>query len=57
MVIDNVVIGARAMVFGDSIVVRDAAEGEVLLRVPATAMAAMRKFGPTPRGMSERSRI
>jgi serine acetyltransferase len=45
MVVDNVVIGARAMVFGDSIVVRDAAEGEVLLRVPATAVAAIGNSG------------
>lgn len=49
VVVDNVVIGLRAMIAGGSIVVRDAAAGEKLLGVPATAVATMRKFGPTPR--------
>jgi UDP-3-O-[3-hydroxymyristoyl] glucosamine N-acyltransferase len=48
-VVDNVVIGERAMVAGGSIVVRDAAAGDKLLGVPAKVVAAMRKFGPTPR--------
>jgi UDP-3-O-[3-hydroxymyristoyl] glucosamine N-acyltransferase len=50
VVVDNVVIGERAMVAGGSIVVRDAAAGDKLLGVPATVVASMRKFGPTPRG-------
>jgi UDP-3-O-[3-hydroxymyristoyl] glucosamine N-acyltransferase len=50
VVVDNVVIGERAMVAGGSIVVRDAADGDKLLGVPATVVASMRKFGPTPRG-------
>jgi UDP-3-O-[3-hydroxymyristoyl] glucosamine N-acyltransferase len=49
VVVDNVVVGERVMVAGGSIVVRDAAAGARLLGVPATAVASMRKFGPTPR--------
>jgi UDP-3-O-[3-hydroxymyristoyl] glucosamine N-acyltransferase len=49
IVVDNVAIGAGARVGGGSVVIRDAGAGENLLGVPAGAVTAMRRFGPTPR--------
>ena len=49
IVIDNVTIGTDVLVGGGSVVARHAAAGEKMLGVPATAVASMRRFGPTPR--------
>ncbi|HEV8500756.1 MAG TPA: DapH/DapD/GlmU-related protein [Casimicrobiaceae bacterium] len=49
IVVDNVTIGTGARVGGGSVVVRHADAGENLLGVPAAAVPAMRRFGPTPR--------
>ena len=49
VVVDNVGIGADAMVGGGSVVIRDASAGSTLHGVPARPVAAMRRFGPTPR--------
>jgi len=49
VVVDNVDLGENVMVGGGSVVTRAAAEGTNLLGVPAQAVAAMRRFGPTPR--------
>jgi UDP-3-O-[3-hydroxymyristoyl] glucosamine N-acyltransferase len=49
VVIDNVDIGADAMVAGGSVVTRPAGAGAKLHGIPAQPVAAMRRFGPTPR--------
>lgn len=50
VVVDNVNLDAGVLVGGGSVVVRHAAAGEKLVGVPAHAVPAMRRFGPTPRG-------
>jgi UDP-3-O-[3-hydroxymyristoyl] glucosamine N-acyltransferase len=49
VVVDNVGVGADAMVGGGSVVIKDASAGSKLHGVPAQPVAAMRRFGPTPR--------
>lgn len=49
VVVDNVGVGADVMVGGGSVVIRDASAGSKLHGVPAQPVAAMRRFGPTPR--------
>ena len=49
IVIDNVDLGADVMVAGGSVVTRAAGAGAKLHGIPAQAVAAMRRFGPTPR--------
>jgi len=49
VVVDNVAIGANAMVAGGAVVTRSARAAARLQGVPAQPVAAMRRFGPTPR--------
>jgi UDP-3-O-[3-hydroxymyristoyl] glucosamine N-acyltransferase len=49
VVVDNVGVGADVMVGGGSVVIRDASARSKLHGVPAQPVAAMRRFGPTPR--------
>lgn len=49
VVVDNVAIGPEAIVAGGSVVIRQANAGAKLHGVPAQEVAAMRRFGPTPR--------
>ena len=49
VVVDNVDLGAGVVVAGGSVVTRAASAGTKLLGVPAQPVAAMRRFGPTPR--------
>jgi len=49
VLVDNVDVGSAVMVGGGSVVTRDAATGEKLVGVPAHPVAAMKRFGPTPR--------
>jgi UDP-3-O-[3-hydroxymyristoyl] glucosamine N-acyltransferase len=49
VVVDNVGIGANAMVAGGAVVTRTAPAAAKLHGVPAQAAASMRRFGPTPR--------
>ena len=49
VVVDNVGIGANAIVAGGGVVTRSAGAGAKLCGVPAQPVAAMRRFGPTPR--------
>jgi len=49
VLIDNVDVASAVMVGGGSVVTRDAATGEKLVGVPAHPVAAMKRFGPTPR--------
>jgi UDP-3-O-[3-hydroxymyristoyl] glucosamine N-acyltransferase len=49
VVVDNVDLGAQVIVAGGSVVTRAAATGAKLHGVPAQPVAAMRRFGPTPR--------
>jgi serine acetyltransferase len=48
-VIDNIDVGADAMVAGGGVVTRAAPAGAKLHGVPAQPVATMRRFGPTPR--------
>jgi UDP-3-O-[3-hydroxymyristoyl] glucosamine N-acyltransferase len=50
VVVDNVDVGPDAMVGAGSVVIRDASAGSKLHGVPAQPVAAMQRFGPTPRG-------
>jgi UDP-3-O-[3-hydroxymyristoyl] glucosamine N-acyltransferase len=49
IVVDNVDVGANVMVAGGGVVTRTATAGTRLHGIPAQAVAAMRRFGPTPR--------
>ena len=49
VVVDNVGIGAAAMVAGGAVVTRSTTAGERMAGVPARPVASMRRFGPTPR--------
>lgn len=49
VVVDNVDLGAGVVVAGGSVVTRAASAGTKLQGVPAQPVAAMRRFGPTPR--------
>jgi UDP-3-O-[3-hydroxymyristoyl] glucosamine N-acyltransferase len=49
VVVDNVDLGAGVVVAGGSVVTRAATAGTKLQGVPAQPVAAMRRFGPTPR--------
>jgi UDP-3-O-[3-hydroxymyristoyl] glucosamine N-acyltransferase len=49
VVVDNVAVGYGALVAGGAVVTRHAAPGDKLVGVPAHTVAAMRRFGPTPR--------
>ena len=49
VVVDNVDVGADVMVGGGGVVIKDASAGSRLHGVPAQPVAAMRRFGPTPR--------
>ena len=49
IVVDNVDLGAGAIVAGGAVVTKTAGAGTKLQGVPAQAVDAMRRFGPTPR--------
>ena len=49
IVVDNVDVGANAIVAGGTVVTRSTGAEAKLQGVPARSVAAMRRFGPTPR--------